>query len=99
MTLLILLSFRFSGTSEGVVFIWTVPLPAKTDVDDRDQAPEVDAPRDVIPATHTLVQTLRGHRAAITALAFSTSALTLASGCAKGYLNIWSLQVQTPSTS
>ena len=81
-----------SGTADGAVFVWTVPLPAKTDVDDR--APDIDdTPRDVIPATHSLVQTLRGHRAAITAIAFSPSALTLASGCAKGCLNIWSLQV------
>ena len=39
------------------------------------------------------VCTLKGHVAAITSLAFSPNVLMLASGCAKGWFNIWALQV------
>ncbi len=40
-----------------------------------------------------MVHSLRGHVTCITSLVFSPSGLFLASGCAKGWLNIWSLQV------
>jgi len=40
-----------------------------------------------------LMQTLKGHVTLVTSLAFSPSALLLVSGCCKGWLNIWALQV------
>jgi len=41
-----------------------------------------------------LVRTLKGHVTAVTSLAFSPSALLLVSGCSKGWMNIWALQVR-----
>jgi len=40
-----------------------------------------------------LVRTLKGHVTAVTSLAFSPSALLLVSGCSKGWMNVWALQV------
>jgi len=40
-----------------------------------------------------LLRTLKGHVAAVTSLAFSPSALLLVSGCCKGWMNVWALQV------
>jgi len=39
------------------------------------------------------MQTLKGHVTSVTSLAFSPSALLLVSGCCKGWMNIWALQV------
>ena len=39
------------------------------------------------------VVTLYGHITGITALAFSPNGMMLASGCTRGWLNIWSLSV------
>ncbi|KAK7116135.1 hypothetical protein V1264_001871 [Littorina saxatilis] len=39
-----------------------------------------------------LMVTLTGHIVSLTSLSFSPNALMLTSGCAKGWLNIWSLQ-------
>lgn len=46
---------------------------------------------DTAPRLH---MTLRGHHRAITALQFSPDALLLASACASGWINIWSIQVR-----
>ena len=40
-----------------------------------------------------LVRTLKGHVTTVTSLAFSPSALLLVSGCSKGWMNVWALQV------
>ena len=82
-----------SGTSEGAVFLWTILQP-RSDVSGGGSRDDDDAPppRDSQPSTHTAVQCLRGHRAGVTSLAFSPDALLLASGCAKGYMNVWALQ-------
>lgn len=45
-----------------------------------------------LPDSPKILLTLRGHLAAVTSLAFNPSALLLASGCIKGFLNIWCLQ-------
>jgi len=45
-----------------------------------------------------LMVTFTGHIVSLTCLSFSPSALMLTSGCAKGWLNIWSLQVSLDST-
>ena len=75
--------------------MWSIPQP-QCDVNggncifprDNDDT----ASRDGQSNTYTSLHCLRGHRAGITSLAFSPNALLLASGCAKGYMNIWALQ-------
>jgi WD40 repeat protein len=42
-----------------------------------------------------LMVSFTGHIVSLTHLTFSPNALMLATGCAKGWLNIWSLQVCT----
>ena len=46
-----------------------------------------------------LVVTFTGHIVAVTHMTFSPNALMLATGCAKGWLNIWSLQVSSSMSS
>jgi len=48
---------------------------------------------DPVSSEIELVETLKGHVTAVTSLAFSPSALLLVSGCCKGWMNVWALQV------
>ena len=46
------------------------------------------------PSGHEMQLVLNGHVSNITALSFSLDALIIASGCSRGWLNVWSLQVR-----
>lgn len=46
-----------------------------------------------------LVHTLKGHVTSVGALSFHPAGLFLASGCSKGWLNVWSLQVSARSSN
>jgi len=48
---------------------------------------------EAVPSEAELVRTLKGHVTTVTSLAFSPSALLLMTGCCKGWMNIWALQV------
>jgi len=48
---------------------------------------------DSVSSEAELVRTLKGHVTTVTSLAFSPSALLLVSGCCKGWMNVWALQV------
>ena len=53
-------------------------------------SPAVD---ELLSSEAELVRTLKGHVTTVTSLAFSPSALLLVSGCSKGWMNVWALQV------
>ena len=45
------------------------------------------------PASHEKELVLNGHVSGITAISFSWNGFQLATGCSRGWLNVWSLQV------
>ncbi|BFZ01051.1 hypothetical protein BsWGS_04090 [Bradybaena similaris] len=94
-----------SGCSDGFIYVWTVlqPNPGAVPVCPwvtiepavQLSAAEVHVSDNQQQRGHARKKadvTLCGHIAPISALAFSPDGLMMASGCAKGWLNIWSIQ-------
>ncbi|XP_076465936.1 putative E3 ubiquitin-protein ligase HERC1 isoform X3 [Babylonia areolata] len=92
------------GCETGKVCVWTIEQPtshAKTflpksqsmDSQDFEDAHFRESKAVKQKRLHSkLVVTFTGHIVSLTCLSFSPNALMLTSGCAKGWLNIWSLQ-------
>ncbi|KAK7467957.1 hypothetical protein BaRGS_00036800 [Batillaria attramentaria] len=93
------------GCDNGKVCVWTVTQPTGSppkcyppkcprpveDYDDTHYGENMKAGQHK-RLTSKLQVTLTGHIMSLTALSFSPNALMLVTGCAKGWLNIWSLQ-------
>ncbi|XP_041374032.1 probable E3 ubiquitin-protein ligase HERC1 isoform X2 [Gigantopelta aegis] len=93
------------GSADGVVSVWCVPQIPHTEEhaapfgrkstaqpQSSDEENTEDRNKEADTAEKKPVQVLVGHVASIWSLAFSPSALLLAVGCCKGWLNVWSLQ-------
>ena len=77
-----------SGSQDGAVHLWTVQGKASQS----DSEPSTsDQSESSIRVSH--VTTLQGHQAPISVLAFSETAVLLASGCQAGSVRIWDLKV------
>ncbi|XP_067667414.1 probable E3 ubiquitin-protein ligase HERC1 [Haliotis asinina] len=60
---------------------------SSTSSDSRDESQDTQPHSPLSPS-----QVLMGHLTGVTAIAFSSNGLMIASGCGKGWVNIWSLQ-------
>ncbi|PVD19395.1 hypothetical protein C0Q70_19883 [Pomacea canaliculata] len=87
------------GCENGKICVWTVEQPrsnsrnffAKSHLPMESQVEDASTEKSK-KSRSKLLLTLNGHIVSLTSLSFSPNALLLASGCAKGWLNVWSLQ-------
>ncbi|KAK3097022.1 hypothetical protein FSP39_005665 [Pinctada imbricata] len=80
------------GCENGSIHIWGVPQPKASETQlspFRPSNSQIDISFDKNRAR--LLTSLYGHRTAVTCLVFSPNSLMLASGCTRGWLNVWSL--------